>query len=182
VGGKEFFVSHPGDGAWHEMKVQHTFSYSSTDRSVDVVVYHGNGPREALHIAGLSLAGDEPQAVYQYYFVEETARPIMANLESLLEHLEGYQKRTGAEVTVVVSPHVQDPEHPVFQPAWLMEQFTARTRAFAEDHGFRFLDARALLPNRTYGRHSNSPVIDGVHFDAEGHKILAHAIVELLDL
>jgi hypothetical protein len=175
-------ASHPGDGQWHEVTVQWTLPYSTTETSVAVILQHGNRPGQEMRVADLSLTSDESQVVYQYYFVDETVKPILTNLHGLLEHLDGYRDRTSAAVTVVLSPYYQDPENPVFQPLWMMDQFVEITRQYAQEHGFHFLDARSLVPNDCFGNHSNSPVIDGVHFDAEGHKILATELLRLLDL
>ena len=135
-----------------------------------------------MRVADLSLTSDERQVVCQYYFVDETVTPILTNLHGLLEHLDGYRDRTRAAVTVVLSPYYQDPENPVFQPLWMMDRFGEITRQYAQEHGFYFLDARSLVPNDCFGNQSNIPVIDGVHFDAEGHKILATELLRLLDL
>ena len=182
VGDSSYVACHPGDGVWHDLEVQYTFPYTSTDRSIAVTVAHLNGPRGEVRIAGVSVTADEPQKVYQYYFTEETGRPILDNLQSLLGYLDSYRQQTGATISLVLSPHYQDPENPVYQPQWFEDEFSQRAATYAHEHGFRLLDAPALLPNSAFGVHSSYPLVDGVHFDAEGHRRLANALADLLGL
>lgn len=182
VGDVSYFVTHPGDGAWHDLKVHYAFPYTSNDRAIGVTIAQLGGQGDDVRIANLALVSDERQSVYQYYFTDETATPILEHLESLLHYLDSYRVTTGAAITLVLSPHYQDPENPVYQPQWLEDDFCRLAATYSQKHGFHLLDARPLLPNSTFGTHSSVPLIDGVHFDAEGHRLLALAIVETLGL